>query len=194
MSGTADRRRLDGEFFRYLLRGALPAEPDAVPYDHLPTAAALHRALRKGSDACALDGLPRQLLAALPWSALRLLAELARPDAPPTPDDLLWTVLLLPLRKKEPSWLLHNSRPILLEPPLLRALATTHFRELMAVLEDRNLIPDELLAYRRGISVAHGVILLRWLLTWWTREHDVCPGSALPLSPARLFLPTVQSR
>ena len=181
-SSAASCHWLDTAFFRALLGGKLfgrqlPTAP--VPP---PTVAELWRALRSGSDACAMDGLPRQLLAALPRHALQLLLSLAYPAGAAADSDLLWTVLLLPLRKKEPHWLLRNSRPILLEPPLLRAVATVHFRRLMAALEEDSIIPDEMLAYRRGMSVVHAAILIRWLLCWWTAAHDVWPGDAAHIS------------
>ena len=149
----------------------LPEHKDAPP---TLGAAALSAALRSGSDATALDGLPRSLLAALPWSTLQLLWDLVEAGRN-SASDLIWTALLLPLKKKEPTWLLRNSRPVLLEAPLLRAAATAAFRDLMHRLETTGCLPAEMMAYRRGISIVHGALLIRWLLEWWTPMHDVYP-------------------
>ena len=54
-------------------------------------------------------------------------------------------MLLLPLRKKDLSWLLLNLQRVLLEPPLPRAI-----RRLMNLLEEDGLT---MLAYRKGMLV-----------------------------------------
>ena len=97
------------------------------------TAAELGEFLHRGSDTCALDELPRALLlhtGGVGYAAVTSL--LAHADGG---GELLCTVLHLPVVKKEPSWLVRNSRPVLLEACAKRAEATVQFRRLMFSLE-----------------------------------------------------------
>ena len=83
---------------------------------------------------------------------------------------LLSSVLHLCLRKKEPSWLLKNSRPVLLEPFLRRMESTAVFRRLQRLLELRGGMPSCMLAYRRQLSPQQAALLGRALLAAWTAD------------------------
>jgi hypothetical protein len=91
-----------------------PARQIDAPISHQE----LRQLLRSGSDASALDELPRGLLQLLDSHGLAALIYLIGANPPAGTSDLLHSVLHLPLRKKEPVWLLRNSRPVLLEPYL----------------------------------------------------------------------------
>ena len=100
-----------------------PSIGDAV------TPAELADRLRNGSLVCALDALPRRVLASSDGAGVGAIsALLSRAD---DGGELLCTVLHLPLVKKEPSWLLRNCRPVLLELGGKRAEATVQFHRLM---------------------------------------------------------------
>ena len=64
------------------------------------------------------------------------------------------SVLHLPLRKKESSWLLRNSRPVLLEPFLRRAGASVVFRRLLRRMELSGLFPPANSGYLRQMRRA----------------------------------------
>ena len=107
--------------------------------------------LQSGSSATALDELPRPLLAHSPAHGLAALCDLLR-RAPDPPSRLLLTAIHLPLRKKEPAWLLRNSRPVLLQPYLRRLQATAVFRRQQRRLEALGMVPSEMFAYRRQLA------------------------------------------
>ena len=83
----------------------------------------------------------------------------------------------MPLRKKDPTWLLRNSRPILLEPFLRRLEATAVFRRVLSHLEASGLIPSSMFAYRPQQSPQQAAMLTRWLIAYWaTIAICVCAG------------------
>lgn len=102
------------------------ADPDLLPLAQLdapPSAAELGSALQSGSDATALDELPRPLLRLLRGHGLNGLLHLLEEHRAGAGCATLDAVIHLPLRKKDPRWLLRNSRPVLLEAFLRRSLA-----------------------------------------------------------------------
>lgn len=107
----------------------------------------------RGSAATALDELPRPLAAYAPAHGIAAIVHLL--SCAGEPRSLLATALHMPLRKKEPSWLLRNSRPVLLQPYLRRLEATAIFRRQMRRLELLGLIPSEMFAYRSQMAAQH---------------------------------------
>ena len=107
--------------------------------------------LSSGSPATALDELPRPLLVHSPAHGLAALCHLLQRAHDP-PSRLLLTAIHLPLRKKEPAWLLRNSRPVLLQPYLRRLQATAAFRRQQRRLEAHGRVPSEMFAYRKQLA------------------------------------------
>ena len=88
--------------------------------------------------------------------------------------SLLGAVLHIALVKKQPSWLMRNSRPVLLEPSIRRAEAGVQFRRLMRMAEVRGALPPEMYAYRAQMPGHWAPLLLRWLVSWWVDQgHEV---------------------
>lgn len=129
--------------------------------------------LRKSSDATALDAIPTAVLRRIGGSGLAVLCSLPRALDLRRPSNLLQTALLLPLKKKSPHWLLRNSRLVLVEPVLRRAEAAAAFHEFMYSAELHGFIPSAMLAYRRGMSVASGVLAARWWIWAWSSTADL---------------------
>ena len=149
--------------------GDLQAPIDA-PLSSRELMALLHR----GSDATALDELPRPLLRHLPSYGIAAATHLLQHAASPPPSTLLLTAIHLPLRKKEPRWLLRNSRPVLLQPFLRRLLATAIFRRQQRVLEANGAIPSEMFAYRAQMAPQQAGLLLgavRTLFSFSPEHH-----------------------
>jgi hypothetical protein len=136
-------------------------DPDRldIPLDAPVSEVELRRLLHRGSAATALDELPRPLLQRLPAHGLSAAAHLLQHCGSP-PSSLLLTAIHLPLRKKEPAWLLRNSRPVLLQPYLRRLEATAVFQRLIHVLEASGRLPSEMFAYRPQMSAQHAGLLL----------------------------------
>ena len=129
------------------------------------TARELATALHCGSNACALDELPRAFLRHVGPAGLGALVH-ALSGVPPL-GELLTTVLHLALIKKEPAWLLRNSRPVLLEPVLRRMESAVQFRRLMCHMELSGSLPPEMYAYRKQFNALWAPVTLRWLIAWW---------------------------
>jgi hypothetical protein len=114
--------------FRTLMAHLLLRGQPQPPIGDVPTIEELTSALQVGSTATSLDELPRPILQQLSGHGLSAAHHLLQCLALGHRSDLLSAVLHLPLRKKDPAWLLRNSRPVLLEPFLRRAEATIVFR------------------------------------------------------------------
>lgn len=159
-----------------ILADSPPAEADSPPYrtqmqrllnpDYLGTpldapitVQEFRRLLHRGSSATALDEMPRPLLQHLPAHGLSTCIHLLTTCYHP-PSTFLLTAIHLPLRKKEPAWLLRNSRPVLLQPYLRRLEATAVFQRLIARLEEHGHIPSEMFAYRPQLSAQQAGLLL----------------------------------
>ena len=89
------------------------------------------------------------------------------PSCAPAPAWPAPGVLHLPLKKKEPAWLLRNSRPVLLEPFLCRAEATAVFRRLQTRAEAAGLFPAGVFAYRRQVPAQLAGQVGRLLVAAW---------------------------
>jgi hypothetical protein len=162
--GTPGKK--DDADFCSLMRHRLGAGPPSVGSP--VRASDLAGALERGSAACALDELPRYFLAHAGPHGLGALAALLSGGA--LRDTLLGAVLHIALVKKEPAWLMRNSRPVLLEPCLRRAEATIQFRRLMHGVEMRGALPPEMFAYRAQLPGHWAPLLLRWLIVWWAGQ------------------------
>lgn len=135
----------------------------------------IERLIRRGSAATSLDELPRSLLEHLPGHGINALQHVINSIAAGAQSELLNAVLHLPLRKKEPAWLLRNSRPVLLEPFVRRLEATAIFKRLQHQLEQDGSIPSCMFAYRRQIPPQHAGLTARWLIgIWASNGDDVC--------------------
>lgn len=124
--------------------------------------------LGHGSDATSLDELPRTVLQHLCGYGVDAITKLPRLSRSNPSCSLLNSVLHIPLRKKEPAWLVANSRPVLLEPYLRRLEATAIFRRQQLRLELQRNIPSSMFAYRRQLNPQMAALLCRWLLCHWT--------------------------
>ena len=113
-----------------------------------PTIPEIITLLRRGSTATSLNELPRSVLRHLPGHGIAALHSIFHQLATGAPSYLLNAVPHLPLRK-EPTWLVRNSRPVLLEPFVRRLQATAVLRRMHARLELEGDIPSEMFAYRR---------------------------------------------
>ena len=133
----------------------------------------LQRSLHHGSSATALDHLPRPLLQQCTGPGVASLCQLLTRLRSSEPSTLLNTAVLLPLKKKKPTWLLRNSRPILVEPYLRRVEATIVFHRWRAAQETCAEFPSEMLAYRAQQSGSQAVLVLRSLLAYWAVLADV---------------------
>lgn len=123
-----------------------------APLQCPPSGPELQACLGHGSKVSALDELPRIILVHLGSVGLELMADMVRRTMAGEPSDLLGTAIHIPLRKKEPSWLLQNSRPVILEACSRRVASTALYRRLIAHLELHHELPSTMLAYRRQPS------------------------------------------
>ena len=137
----------------------LQPERLAVPLDDPVSPSDVLDLLHRGSAATALDELPRPLVQHLPSHGVATLSSLLSRCTQPAGDSMLLTALHLPLRKKEPAWLLRNSRPVLLQPFLRRLEATAVFQRLLHLLEATGRVPSEVFAYRAQLSAPHAGLL-----------------------------------
>jgi hypothetical protein len=133
----------------------------ALPVGGPPEVHELWPRLSQGSAVTALEELPKAVLRHVDSSGLRAIVELLRRLAAAESSTLLNGVLHLCLRKKEPAWLLKNSRPVLLEPFLRRLESSVVFRRLQRSLEVRRSMPSCMLAYRRQLSPQYAAVLGR---------------------------------
>ena len=124
-AALGQRHSTDTPDFRTLMCRLLHHKAPALSMDDVPTVSELETQLRIGSTATSLDELPRSILQHLPGHGVQAVHHLLHSLAQGHPSEFLNAVLHLPLRKKEPAWLLRNSRPVLLEPFMRRVEATT---------------------------------------------------------------------
>jgi hypothetical protein len=82
------------------------------------------------------------------------------------------SVLHLCLKKKAPTWLLKNSRPVILEPYLRRLESSVVFRRMQRHMELTGGLPSCMLAYRRQLAPQQAAILGRMLILLWTAAGE----------------------
>ena len=87
--------------------------------------------------------------------------------------DIKWwrVVIRLCLIKKFPTWLLKNSRPILLEAFIRRLSATNGFHRMQIRSQLAGLIPSGFFAYRKQLSPQAAAMVGRLLILQWRRKH-----------------------
>ena len=189
------RRNLEADTDK-LLRGGAPGHlpsrdlPDFCTrmLDHLdpcgvtvvggsPRFAELADLLGHGSTATSLDELPKGVLQHMGGAGVHAACHYLRALHDGAESKLLNAVLHLPLKKRDPPWLLKNSRPVLLEPYLRRLEATCVFRRQQRRLEGRGALPSCMFAYRRQLRPQHAALLGRWLIAAWA-----APGSPVLLA------------
>jgi hypothetical protein len=161
--GAAGRRHSEDEAdFQSQMAALLDPTCLDLAADAPPTFARLFDLLGKGSNATSRDELPNSILGLLAGHGVGGISYLLRQLAAGQPSYLLNGVLHIPLRKKEPAWLLANTRPVLLEPSLRRMEATLVFRRQQQRFETRGTIPSCMFAYRKQLSPQIAALLCRW--------------------------------
>ena len=121
---------------------------------------------RSSSEATSLEQLPHALVSLLDGFGQLLISTLLAAFANGSHCPLLCAVLHLCLKKKEPSWLIPNSRPILLEPYLRRLESSNVFLRQQERSKWFQWTPPSHYAYRKQLSPQMCAITCRWL-TWW---------------------------
>lgn len=121
----------------------------------------LFRHIGRGSAATSLDELPNLILRRLAGYGVNGIAHLLHQLAAGCPSVLLNGVLHIPLRKKEPTWLVANSRPVLLEPSLRRLEANVVFQRQQRRFELAGTLPSCMFAYRKQLSPQIAALLTR---------------------------------
>ena len=106
------------------------------------------RLAASGSKVVALDELPQQLLKVPHGFGLATLCRLLARMMCGEQSSILCAVLHLLLVKKEPRWLLRNSRPILLEAALLRKASLILFAKFLSTAELSGFVPPTAFAYQ----------------------------------------------
>ena len=152
------------------MRGAMPQLPEPPVAGRLPWFHDVVQVVGKGSPAMTLEELPWLLVGALPRYALLVLAQVLQALLEGVPSRLLM-VLHLCLAKKEPAWLVRNSRPVMLEP-YLRHLKTGMVEERRMSHRKRQwAVPPKLFAYRHQLSGQMLALTCQWLLAGWVLRY-----------------------
>ena len=160
--GAAGRHRsLDTPDFQTQMVALLDPAALLPPLGSPPTIPELFMLLGAGSPATSLNELPNSILGRLAGHGVRAIAQLFCQLREGTPSTLLNTVLHIPLRKKEPAWLVANSRPVLLEPALRRLEATAVFRRQQRHFELHGVLPSCMFAYRKQLNPQVAALLTR---------------------------------
>ena len=160
-SAAGRHRSADEPDFQSQMAAALTPHCLDVAADTPATFTELFSLLGEGSNATSRDELPNSILGLLGGHGVSGINFLLRRLAAGQPSYLLNGVLHIPLRKKEPAWLLANSRPVLLEPSLRRMEATLVFRRQQQRLELKGTIPSCMFAYRKQLSPQIAALLCR---------------------------------
>ena len=125
---------------------------------------------RSSSEATSLEQLPHALVSRLDKFNLYLFTSLLQAFAHGTHDPLLCAVLHLCLIKKQPKWLIPNSRPILLEPYLRRLESSNVFLRQQQRSKWTAWVPPNHFAYRKQPSPQMCAITCPWLV-WWSAHY-----------------------
>ena len=128
----------------------------------------LRQLQRSASNATAFDELPRVILSALPSFAHAVLLQWLSLLRTGNFSFFLQSALHLCLQKKEPLWLIRNSRPIILEPCIRRMESAIIFQRLMSRGDLSGWIPPNSFAYRKEFSPHHLGLFIRWFLAYNT--------------------------
>ena len=139
----------------------------------MPSAAELWlQCLKGGSNTPAFDELPLSLLHGVTWGTWEILAGWLQGIFRGEPSYFLNGALHLCLRKKEPTWLLKNSRPIIVEPTLRRLAAGVMFRRVMCRAELQGWIDPWCYSYRKEFSPQYLAVFVRWALPYWVLVYS----------------------
>ena len=138
------------------------------------------QAVGKGSPATSLEELPRPLVSALPRFALQVLAQVLQALSVGVPSRLLTAVLQLCLAKKQPAWLVCNSRPVMLEPYLHRLETSVVQEQRMSRRERRRAnaaraVPSSRQLSGQLLALACQLLLAGWVLQYgevWSGNRD----------------------
>ena len=125
--------------------GPLSNPPPTFPEFHTGTS-------RPASEATSLDEFPASLVKSLDGFGLSLLCSIVQALHPGLTFRWLSAVIHLCLKKKQPSYLVGNSRPILLEPFLRRLDSGNVFTLFSLRAEQQHYLPACHFAYRRQMS------------------------------------------
>ena len=122
---------------------------------------------KQGSEATALDELPECVIQSLSasgqWAVLDWIRRLRQGHF----SRYLQAALHICLLKKDPQWLIRNSRPIVIGPVLRRRESTLLFAKFMSRSELTGLMPPWAYAYRTEITPHDLGLFLRWFLAYW---------------------------
>ena len=126
---------------------------------------------RSGSEATSCEEMPRSLVLKLSGAARHTLVQLLTDlDV----DSQWWRMVIrLCLINKFPTWLLRNSRPILLEAFICRPSATNVFHRMQIRSELVGLLPSEFFAFRKQLSPQAAAMVGRLLIPEWCKKHGV---------------------
>ena len=125
---------------------------------------------KHGSNATSLDDLPCAVVRAMPGIGISSLAAWLQRLRDGEQSQLLSAVIHLCLKKKEPSWLLRNSRPILLEPFVRRLESAAIFQRLMARAERDYWLDPWVFSYRKQVNPLYLALLVRWAIAYWALD------------------------
>ena len=138
---------------------------------------------KHGHEATALDELPECMLQALAASGHRALLDWVRRLRQGHFSRHFQCAVHICLLKKDPQWLIRNSRPIVIGPVLQRREYTLLFSKFMSRSELAGLMPPWAYAYRKEVT-PHGLgLFLRWRIG--RSSHRSVAGALIGMSPTR---------
>ena len=122
---------------------------------------------KSGSEATALDEMCESLLQALSSCGHQALVCWLKKLREGHFSYFLQTAIHICLLKKVPTWLLRNSRPIVIGPVLRRRESTLVFTKLLSRAEVSGFMPPWAYAYRKQFTPHLLGIFLRYFIAFW---------------------------
>ena len=130
------------------------------------------RQCRKGgSEATSRDEFPNAVVKLLSGFATEVILQWSRQLRTGVHSFFLHAALHVCLLKKEPYWLIRNSRPIILEPDIRRKESSAMFQRFMSRGEATGFIPPWTFSYRKEITPLFLAILVRWFTAYWALNN-----------------------
>ena len=130
------------------------------------------RQCRKGgSEANSRDEFPNAVVRLLSGFATEVVLQWSRQLRTGVQSFFLHAALHLCLLKKEPYWLIRNSRPIILEPDIKRKESSVMFQRFMSRGEATGFIPPWTFSYRKEVTPLFLAILVRWFTAYWALNN-----------------------
>ena len=126
------------------------------------------------SEATAFDELPHMLLYRLSGFSVQTLTRWLSILRQGVCSYFLQSALHICLLKKEPYWLIRNSRPIILEPALRRMESAIIFRRLTSRGEAAGWIPPSFFSYRKEFSPILMAIFARCFVAFHALDSGQC--------------------